>query len=117
MENKLGEEFADLIQGNNIQFGYIVPGHGMKGKQRPIESPEDLTMMSNEYKGKRCILLWMKCQKPKATKRQRSTSTEAIASSECIQQLDQWHQLKQKGAITSAQYEMQEAIIRDIKKC
>ena len=38
--------------------------------------------------------------------------------SECIQQLDQWHQLKQKGAITSAQYEeMQEAIIRDIKKC
>ena len=48
METKLGEEFADLIQGNIFQFGYIVPGHGMKGKQKTVESLEDLSAMWNE---------------------------------------------------------------------
>ena len=209
METKLGEEFADLIQGNIFQFGYIVPGHGMKGKQKTVESLEDLSAMWNVYKGKRCVLLWIKCQKSQPSKRLRSTSTDTSSEvdlpktkragpgysahmknmmevdeileklkqkhaenytpeqlltwahmiqmkkhesydtapnkpffgskskkaastpsedglsplkkinmrSECIQQLNPWHQLKEKGAITSEQYEeMQATILCDIKK-
>ena len=69
MNHVLGEEFADLIQGNNFEFGYMVPGHGMRGKQRPIENLDDLTMMWSEFKEKKCILLWIKCLKPNTVKR------------------------------------------------
>ena len=37
--------------------------------------------------------------------------------SQCIDQLDKWHDLKKRGVITESQYsEMQEAILSDIKK-
>ena len=75
MKSELGEEFAD-----HFQFGYLMPGHGMNGKQRPIESHADLTTMFSEYRGKRCILLWIKCQKPSVTKRSRPTSPDMGAS-------------------------------------
>ena len=36
--------------------------------------------------------------------------------SECIQQIDEWYDLKQKGAISEAQYEeLQAMILSDIK--
>ena len=76
MSRILGEEFADLIQGNNYGFGYMETGHGMNGKQRPIGSVDDLTTMWSEFKGKRCVLLWIKCQKPNAVKRSRPTSSK-----------------------------------------
>ena len=37
--------------------------------------------------------------------------------SECINQLDKWNQLKERGVISSDQYqELQEKILQDIKK-
>lgn len=37
--------------------------------------------------------------------------------SECINQLDKWHQLKERGVISSDQYEeLQKTILTDIKK-
>ena len=37
--------------------------------------------------------------------------------SQCIDQLDKWHDLKERGIITESQYsEMQDAILSDIKK-
>ena len=37
--------------------------------------------------------------------------------SQCIEQLDKWHDLKKRGVITESQYaEMQDAILSDIKK-
>lgn len=37
--------------------------------------------------------------------------------SQCIDQLDKWHDLKKRGVITESQYaEMQDAILSDIKK-
>lgn len=180
----------------------------MKGKQRPIETLHDLTTMWSEFKGKRCVLLWIKCQKPNTVKRSRLTSSEPGADddgeipktkragpgysahmknmqeveeileilkqkheenftpeqlrtwaqmkkhssydiapdkpffrskskttgattvtgtgispvnkvnmrSECIQQIDKWYDLKQKGAISEAQYaELQAMILSDIK--
>ena len=32
MSRVLGEELADLIQGNNYEFGYMEKEHGMNGK-------------------------------------------------------------------------------------
>ena len=212
MSRVLGEEFSDLIQGNKYEIGYMEVGHGMNGKKRPIETSNDLTTMWSEFKGKRCVLLWIKCQKSNATKRSRPTSSElgtdsdvdvpktkrvspaysahmknmqevdeileilkqkheenftpeqlrtwahmiqmkkhssydappdkpffrskskkttgalavtdtSISSvnkvnmrSECIQQIDKWYDLKQKGAISEAQYEeLQAVILSDIK--
>ena len=52
----------------------------MKGKQRAIDNLDDLTMMWSEYKRKRCILLWINCQKANdAVKRSRP---EASASND-----------------------------------
>ena len=37
--------------------------------------------------------------------------------SECINQLDKWHQLKERGVITNEEYqELQKTILVDIKK-
>ena len=37
---------------------------------------DDLTTMWNEFKGERCVLLWIKCQKPNAVKRSQLTSSK-----------------------------------------
>ena len=39
-------------------MGYIEPGHGAKGKQRWLASPEDLKDMYTAHEGKKEILLW-----------------------------------------------------------
>ena len=39
-------------------FGYIDPGHGLKGKQNVITSDQDLVEMYAAYKNKHGILLW-----------------------------------------------------------
>lgn len=207
IKSRLCEEFSDYILESSIQFGYIVPGHGLKGKQVVIGTNDDLAMMYNCYNGKRCVMLWVKCVKERPLKRPISSSggsngtesdipktkrtspgymshmknmaeveeiletltqkhednytpeqlrawahmiqmkkhssydtapskpffgkkdtSSAGASgisplkkinmrSECIHQLNQWHQLMEKGAITTEEYkEMQETILKDIKR-
>lgn len=39
-------------------FGYIIPGHGLKGKQQVIKEDEDLKTMYAVHFGKREIMLW-----------------------------------------------------------
>ena len=203
IKSRLCEDFSDYIMENSVKFGYIVPGHGLKGKQMVIETDDDLPAMYNCYRGKRCVMLWVKCVKERALKRLLSSSLgdsdgpktkrvspgytshmknmaeveeilerlkqkhkdnytpeqlhawahmiqmkkhssydtapnkpffgkKGISSvaaggisplkkinmrSECIQQLSQWHQLMEKGAITVEEYkEMQETILQDIKR-
>ena len=49
------------IQDDGIQFGYIFPGHGFKGKQRPLEDESDISRMYDAYNGKNSpIILWVK---------------------------------------------------------
>ena len=36
--------------------------------------------------------------------------------SECIDQLDKWHQLMEKGTVTAEQYKENQDIMNDIKK-
>ena len=44
-----------------MQFGYMIPGHGFKGKQHPLENNDDIIRMYEIYKGKNPpIKLWVK---------------------------------------------------------
>ena len=47
------------FDGVDYQCGYIVPGHGLKGKQKSLMTAEDLNNMYSDYKGKQ-IKLWVK---------------------------------------------------------
>ena len=60
----------------NYQCGYIVPGHGLKGKQKLLTTTEDLVAMYCDYKGKQ-IKLWVK----RLQARKRSNSPKPGASS------------------------------------
>ena len=51
-------------------FGYIEPGHGVKGKQRWLMSDEDVVDMYTIHDGKKEILLW--CYSQDGSKRPRS---------------------------------------------
>lgn len=190
-----------IEEDKELQFGYIQPGHGKKGKQFELTSDKDLKEMYERHKKKRDILLWMKHSKKrprsesdnppggssrkcsrsnyegqlnkmaqideiidKLVEKHKDTYTQeqyrvwalllqmgkhesydhapdklffkqgkkhvskAAATtvspgkrlqmrSECITQLDKWHQLMEKGAITDDQYkEIQGNIMSDIKK-
>ena len=45
--------------GEECEYGYIVPGHGLKGKQKVLVTNEDIISMYQDYKGKQ-IRLWVK---------------------------------------------------------
>ena len=38
LKTKLCEQFSEYTEGCETQFGYVVPGHGMKGKQEKIST-------------------------------------------------------------------------------
>ena len=68
LKTKLCEQFSEYTEGCETQFGYVVPGHGMKGKQEKISTDEQLAVMYEKHKKKKRILLWLKCI-PKSKKR------------------------------------------------
>ena len=190
--------------GKELQFGYIVPGHGKKGKQLEVTSNKDLLEMYERYKKRHEIMLWMKQSRKRPHSESDNPTSDAALSrksgrssydgqldkmaqvdeildkivkkhgdtysqeqcrvwalmiqmgkhdlygcapdklffknrkkrvneaststgmspgkrlqmrSECIEQLDKWYQLMEKGAITAQQYqEIQDNIMNDIKK-
>ena len=74
---QLEVKFQEFIDKDRVfQFGYIIPGHGVKGKQKVIETDEDLQGMYTEYKSKKVIVLWLKTQSPPAQARKRSQSSD-----------------------------------------
>ena len=57
--NSVRTDWATIfVDGASCEFGYLFPGHGLKGKQRVIENDEDVAMYG-DYKGKRIITLWI----------------------------------------------------------
>lgn len=201
----LQEELSDLkrFDGAQYEYGFIVPGHGLKRKQKALVTNADIDTMYNDCKAKQ-INLWMKCSWKNKRKRTQSPSsnvsdpppkskqsnydahlrkmsdvelivdelkgmhaekyspeqlqawahmiqmkrhesydlpdkpffgksrrrvlesTEATSispgkrlnmRSECIDQLEKWHALMERGAISAEQYkELQKTILTDIKK-
>ena len=63
-----------------LQFGYVVPGHGKKGKQLEITSDDDLRGMYPRHKKGTKILLWMK-QTVTSTIRKRSRTPDETQES------------------------------------
>ena len=53
------------ISENVTQIGYILPGHGLKGRQYFLTTDDDLSDMYVAFKGKHDILLWCWYSDPK----------------------------------------------------
>ncbi len=52
-------EAENLIKSTDgVQFGYLIPGHGLKGKQQLVDSDADVATMYNSYKKKTPIIVW-----------------------------------------------------------
>ena len=79
LKAKVCELFSKYTEGYDTQFGYIVPGHGMKGKQEKIDTDEELAAMYKKYQKRKRILLWLK-RKSRPNKRASSDSTDAPQS-------------------------------------
>ena len=200
MEFALTDAFKDSLGENKFDFGFILPGHGFKGKQLLLSSDSDLDIMYNHYKGKSAVRVWLKCIQCSSKKRARPDSEEGCGPktkrsagqgydshmkkmdeveifeelhdkhsktyspeqvrawahmiqmkkhssyenapdkpffrkkqaaeksavspgkrinlrSKCIDQLEKWHCLLERGAITQTEYdELQQTILGDIKK-
>lgn len=57
LKAKLKDECGDKVAAEIDQLGYIEPGHGLRGKQRWLNSDEDLEEMYVKFRGKE-ITLW-----------------------------------------------------------
>ena len=69
LKTKLCEQFLEYTEGCDTQFGYISPGHGMKGKQEKVDTDEVLAAMYDKHKERKHIFLWLKCKRKTAKKR------------------------------------------------
>ena len=80
LKEQLIENFNDLITDPyKLEFGYIGPGHGSRGKQNWITADEDVEDMYEEYNSKhrKDIMLWFYAgdtTSHKSTKQKRSRS-------------------------------------------
>lgn len=61
------EELLKCLQVNPEDIGYVSPGHGLKGKQNPLNGNEDLSGMYTAYKKKRDIMLCCNAVLPENT--------------------------------------------------
>ena len=65
LKSKLCHTFSEYTEGYDTLFGYIPPGHGMKGKQEKITTDIELSDMYETHKKKKRIMLWLKCRPTK----------------------------------------------------
>ena len=80
MKESILSTCKQYIEGDKqLHFGYIVPGHGKKGKQVEITSDDDLREMYPKYKRVTKIVLWMK-QTVITTRKRSRTPTESHKS-------------------------------------
>ena len=109
LKDKLFETISKYVKDYETSFGYIIPGHGMKGKQVAINTDEELVAMYNFHK-KKCILLdslYMPPNKPFFGKNKNGDTVSVSPGkrislrSECINQLDKWNQLKERGVTST----------------
>ena len=72
IRSELTEQLKGFIDGASCEFGYLFPGHGLKGKQRVIENDEDVVAI---YAARQ---KWIKCSwKQHSSQRKRSHSPRA----------------------------------------
>ncbi len=62
LKRKLKKNFSDIlgdVTEDEIEMGFIEPGHGAKGKQQWLMDTDDLRDMYKTYEGKKDIMLWV----------------------------------------------------------
>ena len=54
------EDLGYISTQDDFNFGFVIPGHGVKGKQQSIVLDEDVEEMYRQYRGRKEIVLWVK---------------------------------------------------------
>ncbi len=68
MRSELKSQFSkNFLEGDReFSFGYIIRGHGVKGKKCPIATDDNVNSMYEEYHGRGEVVLWLKVDITKA---------------------------------------------------
>lgn len=74
LQDYLKEKFEEVRDCDNMEFGYIMPGHGWRGKMKWISDDEDIDELYSVYTSKKInnILLW--CHLPVIPSKKHQTS-------------------------------------------
>ena len=75
MRDTAFEKFDKFLVNHDFLLGYMTPGKGVKGKQFPLTTDDQLKTMYTEYFGRKSVMLWLKVQ-VKEKKRPRSDSSD-----------------------------------------
>jgi len=54
------EDLGYISTQDEFNFGFVIPGHGVKGKQQSIVLDEDVEEVYRQYRGQKEIVLWVK---------------------------------------------------------
>lgn len=76
MRSRLAVDFHECIGENEFDFGYIQPGHGIKGRQQSLTKNEDLMTMYELHKRRKQIVLWLKLSRIQQVKLSCTESVE-----------------------------------------
>ena len=82
----------------DMEFGYIEPGHGLRGKKEWLSMDDDITEMLQIHKDKKEVMLWCYSHKEKRSGRSRSQSP---AISERSVPRNSWYDSHLKESIRS----------------
>ena len=77
-KESLKQKFEELSTCNDIVFGYIEPGHGLKGRQHWITTTDDLKDMYKAYEGRKEVIIW--CHPSISDKHKQKIDDESIPS-------------------------------------
>ena len=84
MKRRLVNDVCDCLDGEELTFGYLEPGHGTKGRQVPLLNSGDLSSMYSTHRRRKQIILWVKISKkktvPPPAKRQCTSSVSELSS-------------------------------------
>ena len=83
LQRSLGEHFSDHISDiNNLELGYITPGHGARGAQRWMVDEDDIADMYKEYEGRKEVMLWFYSSEKETSKQTKKRSHSPAGSQE-----------------------------------
>ena len=84
VKRRLVNDVCDCLDGEELTFGYLEPGHGTKGHQVPLLNSGDLSSMYSTHRRRKQIILWVKNSKkktvPPPAKRQCTSSVSELSS-------------------------------------
>ena len=71
------ESLGFMTEHDKFHFGYIIPGHGVKGKQQTVESSDDISEMYDQYRGRKEIIIWIKVISTHATSQRKQPGSKS----------------------------------------